>query len=132
VIDERILVVEDDADLRRLLENAFVGAGFDVVVAAHGAEALRLLRNGGVSAVVLDLVLPWVSGLEVLATMRSDEQLAPVPVVVVTATGMQTEDLRAFGPLTVVPKPFHAAAVIEAIGRLLGRPDLGSDAGLEP
>lgn len=114
-----ILVVEDDPDVRHMLEDALMGAGFDVRSAAHGAEALRVLRSRAVSAVVLDLMLPWVNGIEVLSTMRSDQRSAQIPVLVVTATGTGPEDLRAFRPVTIMAKPVDVDLVIQTVRRLI-------------
>jgi len=123
-----VLVVEDDAGVRRLLEHALLDAGFEVAFATHGAEALRFLRERPVLAVMLDLVLPWVNGIEVLADMRADARLMKVPVLVITGTSTHEHDLRAFQPVVVVRKPFDADRVIEMLrtqlrenGTALGR-----------
>jgi DNA-binding response OmpR family regulator len=67
-----VLVVEDDDDCRRLIELALVFDGYRVVGAANGADALRVMNTTRPALVVLDLVLPWVNGIEVLSTMRDN------------------------------------------------------------
>ncbi len=114
-----ILIVEDDPDVRHMLEDALIAAGFEVRSAIHGAEALRILRSRDVSVVVLDLMLPWVNGIEVLSTMRSDRRSAQIPVVVVTATGAGPEDLRAFQPVTVMAKPVDVDLVVQTVHDLV-------------
>ncbi len=123
VVTQRILVVEDDPHLRHMLETAFTSADFDVQSAEHGAEALRMLRDGDFAGVVLDLVLPWVNGIEVLSSMRADRRLASLPVLVITGTPMMEHELRAFRPLTLLHKPFAIDAAIATMQAILSSPD---------
>ncbi len=118
-VTHRILVVEDDSNLRHLLQTVLAGADFEVESAEHGGQALMLLKNQSFAAVVLDLVLPWVNGIEVLSGMRADPALAAIPVVVITGTPMKEHELRSYRPLTVLHKPFMVDAVIEKIRRVL-------------
>jgi CheY-like chemotaxis protein len=118
---ETILVVEDDDALRRLIEQVLVFDGFKVVSASHGAEALRILNTMTPALVVLDLVLPWVNGLEVLATMRATPRLSAIPVVVVTGTPIIERDLGDNGPLRLLRKPVNVEALTPTIQELLAR-----------
>jgi CheY-like chemotaxis protein len=108
----RILVVEDEVQSRTLLENVFVLAGFSVHTATNGAEALRQLRNDIPDLMVLDLLMPWVNGLEVLATIREDPALTTLPVIVLTATPASQSDLQAYAPVLVVRKPFDSESLV--------------------
>src|SRR5262249_27294127 len=116
-----ILVVEDDDALRRMFEQTLVFDGFKVLSAAHGAEALRILNTTTPALVVLDLVLPWVNGLEVLATRGGTPRLAAIPVVVVTGTPMTLRDLGDSGPLTILRKPINVDALAPTIQASLAR-----------
>ena len=115
----RVLVVEDDDDLRGMLEDTLTDAGFSVRGASHGAEALRLLQHEIPNVIVLDLMLPWVNGIEVLATVRQQPHLLNVPVLVVTGTVTSAFDLRSFGPLRVLRKPLDVEALVPTIHDLL-------------
>jgi len=119
----RILIVEDEDQARTLLENVFVLAGFSVQTAANGAEALRRLgdRDNVPDLMVLDLLLPWVNGFEVLATIREDATLATLPVLVITATPANQSDLQNYAPLTVVRKPFDAEDLVVTALQILKR-----------
>jgi len=119
----RILIVEDEDQARTLLENIFVLAGFAVQTATNGAEALRRLRDRDnvPDLVVLDLLLPWVNGFEVLATIREDAALATLPVLVITATPASQSDLQAYAPLMVVRKPFDAEDLVVTALQILKR-----------
>jgi len=123
----RILIVEDEDQARTLLENIFVLAGFAVQTATNRAEALRRLRDRDnvPDLVVLDLLLPWVNGFEVLATIREDAALATLPVLVITATPASQSDLQAYAPLMVVRKPFDAEdLVVTALQMLKRNPEI--------
>lgn len=119
VLGETLLVVEDDDALRRMLEQFLVFEGFRVLTAAHGAEALRSLNGTIPSLVVLDLALPWVNGLEVLAIMRADPRLRQVPVLVVTGTMTTARDLQAYRPVSVLKKPVNPDAIAPVIHQIL-------------
>src|ERR1051326_3878602 len=109
----------NDHDLRRLIEHTLVFDGFKVVGAAHGAEALALMNADTPGLVVLDLVLPWVNGIEVLTTMRQTEGLRRVPVLVVTGTPTHAHDLRHLQPLMLLHKPFNVEALAPIVHQLL-------------
>lgn len=118
-LGDTLLVVEDDDALRRLLEQFLVFEGFCVLTAAHGAEALRSLDKTTPSLVVLDLALPWVNGLEVLATMRGEARLRDVPVLVVTGTMITARDLQSFEPVRLLKKPLNPDAIAPVIHQML-------------
>ena len=117
----RVFVVEDDDDARKLVEDLLISEGFEVVTAANGAEALRLLKTMTPDLIVLDLLLPWVNGVEVLSTLRQSPLLTRVPVLVTTGSSTQEADLAPFAPLVVLRKPLETEAVVKAVHTLLGK-----------
>lgn len=122
----RILVVDDDADLRIILEGVLVGAGMDVIAAGHGRQALHLLFEKRPDAVVLDLGLPDIDGVEVLSRLRD---MTDVPVVVLTARGMERQKIEAFGRGAddYVTKPFSNAELVARLQAVLRRAHAGSE-----
>jgi CheY-like chemotaxis protein len=81
-----ILVVEDDQDIRELVSEMLAQSGYHVAEACNGQEALDFLRaHAGPCVVLLDLMMPVLSGPELLEIMAEDERLAKLPVVVVSA-----------------------------------------------
>jgi DNA-binding response OmpR family regulator len=102
----RLLVVEDQERIARFVERGLRAAGFAVDVVADGASALRALRANAPDLVVLDLGLPDIDGLEVLATMRAEGQ--KVPVIVLTARDEVEDKVLGFegGADDYVTKPF--------------------------
>jgi DNA-binding response OmpR family regulator len=117
-----VLVVEDHDDLRRMVEDLLISAGFDVYGVSNGAAALRYLRDSKPDAIVLDLMLPWVNGLEVLGTIREQPALSKLPVLVITATATTEYELQAFQPLAVLRKPLDVEAIVPLLDRLLTKP----------
>ncbi len=118
-LTKSILVVEDDNDWRELLELVFTHEGFHVRAAAEGTEALRLLSEESPDIIVLDLMLPWVNGIEVLARVRQQPHLAAMPVVVTTATATSAFDLRSFAPVHVMHKPVDVPSLLAVTRKLL-------------
>jgi CheY-like chemotaxis protein len=78
-------------------------------------------RDGVPDLLILDLLLPWVNGFEVLATIREDAALATLPVLVVTASPANQADLQTYAPLMVVRKPFDADDLVVTALEMLKR-----------
>jgi DNA-binding NtrC family response regulator len=111
----RILVVDDDPEMRRLLAEFLRGEGFRVDLAANGQEALRQLCEEIFDHVVLDKNLPGESGLEMLPLLRA---LAPgTPVTLITAFGDSRTHEQAFtrGAYEVLLKPFNLDDLVEVL-----------------
>lgn len=124
VVPEKVavLVVEDDAALLGMVGTALLFEGFKVETAANGAEGLKCLRRTTPDLILLDLVMPWINGLEVLTTLRSDPVTEDVPVIVITGTATRPEDLNGLGPVDIVHKPFEIERLMNLIPIVLRRP----------
>lgn len=114
----RILIVEDDADINRLLERILVKAGYDTTAAFSGSEA-RLLKPQTFDLILLDLMLPGATGEELIAEIR---QSSTVPIIVISAKG-QEDKLNALksGADDFIAKPFDVEEVKVRIQSLLRR-----------
>lgn len=126
----RILVVEDERDIAALVAYQLTQAGFQVRTASTGREALRALEQDPPDLLVLDLMLPEVSGLDVLRTVRSRDETRELPVIVLTARGREEERVRGFelGADDYVPKPFsprELALRVQAVLRRAGLAEAG-------
>lgn len=110
----RILVVDDEANIRRTLEMALSGEGFDVRTAPNGEEALALIRedDSGFAAMFLDVKLPGIDGLEVLARLR--EEGSPLAVVMISghATVERAVEATRLGAFDFVEKPFSRERIL--------------------
>ncbi len=115
-----MLVVDDEAVLRRLLEVNLRAAGFAVRTASSGAGALAAVHEPTPDAIVLDLGLPDGEGWTLLERLRADQRLARVPVVVVSGTDRDAEADRGY-PADVeafLTKPVEPADLVETLRRL--------------
>lgn len=126
-----ILVVEDEDSLSTLLQYNLEKEGYDVAVAADGEEALLLVEERLPDLIVLDWMLPKVSGIEVCRRLRQKGESRNVPVIMLTARGEETDRIRGLdtGADDYVVKPFsmtELAARIRAVLRRL-RPGLAED-----
>ena len=110
----KILVVDDDADIREVLSEVLMDNGHEVVTASNGREALELLRQGLQPCMVfLDLMMPVMDGYLFMEERRSDPTLAAIPVAVITA-GRQIDFDRLDGA-TVVPKPLRLPVLMSVV-----------------
>jgi phosphate regulon transcriptional regulator PhoB len=129
-VRHKILVVEDEADIRELLRYSLNQEGFAVEEAADGAEALERIARRAPDLVMLDLMLPRMSGLEICRRLRSDPETARLPIIVVTAKGAEVDRVLGLemGADDYVVKPFSPREVVARVKALLRR----ANAALEP
>jgi CheY-like chemotaxis protein len=114
-----ILVCDDDPSLRELVR-AVLGPGYHFIEAADGTEALVAARELDPDLIVLDVMLPGLSGIEVLEEIRNDEKLKGIMVVVITAWSHAELDARVAGADRFVSKPFDPDDLSRAVEELLG------------
>jgi len=113
-----ILICDDEPALRELIR-ASMDDGFVFAEASDGIIALELARELEPDVVILDLMLPRLSGLEVLARLNADEALRDVPVLVITAWNETREDVLAAGAEEFVTKPFDPEELRTKVNRLV-------------
>ncbi|HET7456487.1 MAG TPA: ATPase, T2SS/T4P/T4SS family, partial [Gemmatimonadaceae bacterium] len=118
-----VLLVEDEAPLRLLLRDLLEHAGFAVVEAGDGVEALDAIDRAAPSVVVLDLSLPRLDGFGVLKHLRARPATAALPVIVLTARGDEDSEVRVFelGADDFLTKPFRPRALAARLRTLLRR-----------
>jgi CheY-like chemotaxis protein len=80
-----VLVIDDEPDVRFLIRRILEGAGHDVVEAGHGAAGMKAVRRSPPDLVVTDLMMPVMSGSELIVLLRSDPETAAIPILVVSA-----------------------------------------------
>lgn len=117
---ERILLADDDAELCALLEEYLVGEGFEVCTASDGNAALETLRRQDVDALVLDIMMPELSGLEVLKRLR---QRSNLPVIMLTARGDDLDRILGLelGADDYLPKPCNPRELVARLRAVLRR-----------
>jgi CheY-like chemotaxis protein len=112
---KRVLLVEDDRFLRRACEKSLQQQGFTVSTAPDGEEALRAIRADPPDIILLDLLMPKVSGFEVLRDIRSDEKTRSIPVIILTNSSKET-DIREVQSLGVTGYLVKANLSLEELG----------------
>lgn len=124
-----ILIAEDDRDITELLTLYLTGAGYAVRTAEDGAQALAQLRAGGISLVLADIMMPGLSGYELIRQARSFSDL---PIIVLSARTMDADrllglDIGADAYLTKPFNPLEVVAYVKAALRRCSRADAGQD-----
>jgi two-component system phosphate regulon response regulator PhoB len=118
-----ILIVEDEADLAELVSFNLKQAGYSTQSAHTGADALDAIRNKAPDLVILDLMLPDLSGTEVCRRLRADDETKAIPVVMLTARGEEVDRVMGFevGADDYVVKPFSPRELVLRINAVLRR-----------
>ena len=119
----RIVVADDDVDIRELVEFKLSRLGHDVIAVGDGAAALDACRAQRPDLVVLDVMMPGVSGLDAVRAMRADPDLLHLPVILLTARA-QAADLEVgydSGADDYITKPFSPRHLAERVEALLTR-----------
>ena len=119
----RILIVEDDRDIAELVGRYLERAGFTVEILASGRDALESLRGRPPDLLVLDLMLPHVSGIEICRAVRADERTASIPIVMLTARAEESERISGLeiGADDYIAKPFSPNELVARVRALLRR-----------
>ena len=118
-----ILIVEDEPEIRELLNFSLVRAGFDVAEAASGEMALQYLDNKLPNILIVDWMLPGMSGIELAKRLRRDELTNKLPLLMLTARSEETDLLKSFesGIDDYMSKPFSPRELVARIKALLRR-----------
>jgi len=121
-VASKILVIEDDADIRKLLKLRLESAGYDTAFAWDAVTALTVARKEEPDLIVLDLGLPGGDGYVVMSRLQSLPALSMVPIVVVSAQSAQphAEQARAAGASAFVEKPIDMETLLSAVHDALG------------
>jgi CheY-like chemotaxis protein len=121
----RVLVVDDDPGIRLLLVTFLRRRGFQLLEARNGREALAEMRTGKADLVVMDLMMPEVSGWDVLRTRAADPSLLQIPMIVITANNIRdvTADMIDKRVFAVLGKPFDLDALLTTVTTCIGQPD---------
>jgi CheY-like chemotaxis protein len=117
-----ILVVDDEFGILEVLEAILSDAGFKVISAMNGQEAMALLQEEVPDLVIVDFMMPLLDGAGVIKAMRADGRLGRVPVLLASALPEQTISERCTGYDAFLRKPYKTEKLMEEISRLLKLP----------
>ncbi|MGI8906906.1 MAG: response regulator [Candidatus Sumerlaeaceae bacterium] len=124
---KRIVVVDDEPDIRTMLDISLKNQGYEVQLASDGVEGLELIRKTRPDLAILDVKMPRMNGFELLVAMRNDAQLKDMPVVMLTSltvgTGKSDELWRQSLEITdFLSKPFDTQELLSRVNRILEKP----------
>jgi DNA-binding response OmpR family regulator len=119
--DKLVLVADDDADVRELVEFRLARAGYEVITAADGEQAVEVAIERRPDLCVIDVMMPKLDGYEVTERLRKREELAGVPVLLLTASVQEAAVERGFavGADDYIKKPFSPRELLERVAAAL-------------
>jgi len=103
----KILVVDDESDIRELLKNFLATEGYDVILAADGEAAMRLAAEENPDVIILDIRMPGIDGIETCRRLRANKGTSRIPVIMATALRDALMESLEAGADDFVTKPFH-------------------------
>jgi two-component system, chemotaxis family, chemotaxis protein CheY len=118
----KILLADDDPDIREVVSLVLEPHGFETVVAADGTEALELVKeHPDVELILADLMMPRLSGAELIGILKSDADLCRIPIVVLSGDNFAKETATKLGASDCLRKPVDLANLVATINRLVHR-----------
>jgi CheY-like chemotaxis protein len=126
----KILIIEDDPDIMRLLNRTLSGAGYHVIHACGGEEALRKIEHTVPDLVLTDLAMPQMSGVEVIQILKGNPDTAHIPVVAITAHMWDgiAQSAGQVGADGFINKPFASKTLLQEVAALLSATPRGAAA----
>ncbi len=117
-----VLVVDDNPDGIRIVESILKGSGYDVVAVTSGQEALDAIAAKPPAVILLDVMMPGMSGLEVLEKLRAQPKNGRIPVILLTAKTQDEDVISGYrnGADYYIPKPFTSKQLLYGIRLVLG------------
>jgi len=118
---KKILIVEDDNHLNRMMSYLFQSQVYSVEIATSGSDALETLKNFTPHIIILDLLMPNMDGFEFLKIIKEDASLKDIPVVVLSAlpSYMNKDKVLSIGASDYINKPFQSAELVSRINKLM-------------
>jgi len=119
---KKILIVDDDPDILRLVEVVLKRAGFNVATAKNGMDAINHLQTEVPSLMLLDVAMPGMNGFDVLSKVKADEKTKSMPIMMLTARSQKEEIVKAIqmGAQNYMVKPFDSKELITRIKKIIG------------
>ena len=121
-MNQKILVVEDEIHIQRLVQMVLEKAGYQVMIAASGEEAIGLAeQHSDFILVLLDIMMPGIDGLQVLRTLKQSSKHQDLPVIMLTALAQEDVVIQGvkLGAKDYIRKPFHPADLIDRVQKIL-------------
>lgn len=122
---KKILAVDDDPCMRDLLRLHLSSAGYEVTTAEDAVEALKVVLRQPPDALIVDINMPYMNGLEFVATLKQDAHTRPIPVLFLTARHDADEAVRKCGAIACLKKPLYVTDLLVAVAALVEERSFG-------
>lgn len=111
---KKVLIVEDEVNIAELVKYNLVKNGFNCEIVSKGEDALITLSKQNIDLIILDLMLPWMDGLEACRMIKRNEKTSTIPIIMLTAKGEETDRIVGFelGAIDYVVKPFSPRELV--------------------
>jgi two-component system, OmpR family, alkaline phosphatase synthesis response regulator PhoP len=119
ISNSRILIVDDDADIRLFVEFGLKKSGYVLHQAANGAQALEILKQEKPDLMIADVMMPVLDGYGLMAAVRGDPDLCRLPVIMLTGLDSEKMADHVFQPDAYLKKPFATAELLALVKKLL-------------
>jgi len=120
---KRVMVVDDEEDIRTSVGQVLEICGYEVIKAENGSDCLKQLEQGRPDLVILDIMMPGMSGWDVAARMKENEKWNTVPIVFLTAKGDDMSiGMGGLASEEYIVKPFDVVKLMECVDRILRTP----------
>ncbi len=118
---QKILVADDEEDIRLIIKFALEDKGYKVITVSDGAEAVAIADKGKIDLIILDAAMPKMDGYEACKRLKKDSKTKDIPVIFLTAIDLQKDKLKSqrVGAIKFISKPFEIDTLIEEIGAIL-------------
>lgn len=122
---QKIVIADDEEHLGHMIKFKLERSGFDVIWKMDGRQALESIREERPALVILDVMMPGLTGFEVLETLKGDVELKDIPVVMLTARSQESDIVRGLelGAADYMIKPFRPAELLARVKRLIQIPE---------
>ena len=112
----KLLLADDDPDIREVVPLVLEPYGYEIFVAGNGRDGLRVAREErGIELILVDLMMPLVSGAEMVAQLKEDSRLSRIPVVVLSGDNSATETARSLGAAACLRKPVELSTLVSTL-----------------
>ena len=119
-MDKKVLLIADDDEMNRKVIRRFMSNSYEVIEAVNGREAVETIQNQNVDALLLDIIMPELDGLEVLRLVRADRQYDNIGILVATSTKEKTERAAlSLGADDIVSKPYDPIVITRRLENIL-------------
>jgi len=119
-VTDKILVVDDERSVRDLLHSFLKATGYQAILASNGEEAIELAKSERPNAILLDVKMPGIDGVETCRRLRTEKQTRFIPVIMVTAFGTTKTEATDAGADDLINKPFNLTDLAVRVKSILG------------